>query len=283
MHDKCPTTTNMKNENNSCYLDTILFAMMHDPTSPTCRFLCKLKPQKDTLTTQLVQKELNKVATSFKENQPQPSLAPLRQLLQKIQTSPNALNWTRAQAEPLDFILLLQDVFKVRNCIKFKEEVRAEGNQLVNSRLVRSPFLDLVDASVKKLHTIYPKRVIKMTFDKEALWRKKYKLRKETRTLVSCSKFLMVHVNRLLDGVSKSTEPVTPMSKITMANGTTIYLRSILVHHGSARGGHYTCVYKCKRMGKWYEFDDMKKGVHKQVDNYKSTYNLENATDFIYW
>lgn len=272
---QCPIFTLLQNENNSCYLDSILFAMLHDPKSPTCRFLTKLNPKQDTPNVQRIMAELNTIAATF-QTKTRHSLAPLRKLLQKSQHG--SINWTHEQIEPLDFLIFIQDIFKVRNCLQFREEVRSE-NKVVTSHTIRSPFVDIVNGtSPVNLRNIYPIRVSKETFD-SPLWRHKYKERIETRTLLSCSKFLMVHVTRLSDGATKSTEKVTPLSKITMAKEIT--LRAIIVHHGSSNGGHYTCLYKCGR--KWYEFDDMESGPHTIVKDVKRDYYLKNATDFIYW
>ena len=56
----------------------------------------------------------------------------------------------------------------------------------------------------------------------------------------------------------------------------------MVIHHGGAGGGHYTCLYEC--LGDWYHFDDMKSKIKKmgKFEDLPQKY-FKNCTDLVYW
>ena len=111
-------------------------------------------------------------------------------------------------------------------------------------------------------------------------------------TKVLSTPFMYVHVDRNYLG-TKLYVPVVPPEKIKhISSLLPIYLSAVIVHLGSAHGGHYKCAFICK--GVWYMYNDMNHSI-KVKNNSKpneriGTYAdmiaddeiMKNAVDFIY-
>ena len=70
-----------------------------------------------------------------------------------------------------------------------------------------------------------------------------------------------------------------------MSSGKELKLNSMIIHWGTAEGGHYICLYKCRHQ--WYLFDDMSHksehiGTLDKVIRYNNGIFLKNCTDLVY-
>jgi len=96
---------------------------------------------------------------------------------------------------------------------------------------------------------------------------------------------LIVPVNRIVNlgqGPVKVMTSVLPSPQLKLLDGSQLVLQSIMVHLGSAYGGHYISYINCG--GFWYLFDDMRKKLEEIGTNLESHYDqiCRNATDYIY-
>ena len=52
----------------------------------------------------------------------------------------------------------------------------------------------------------------------------------------------------------------------------------MIIHYGSNKGGHYTCLYCCDSI--WYEYNDMSRNITK-IGSLKDVYNNSNYSSNI--
>jgi hypothetical protein len=84
----------------------------------------------------------------------------------------------------------------------------------------------------------------------------------------------------------KVTTTVIPDEVIRLADGKELHLVSIIIHQGSAYGGHYIAYIKCDDL--WYYYNDMgftqliPKGTFDELIEEETRAIVENATGFFY-
>ena len=147
------------------------------------------------------------------------------------------------------------------------------------------------------IKNLYPKVINDVKFDEENLWKpysrnsKEVYNRKIEKISYLSSKLLFISINRIFKIGSQDAEKidskVIPALKIKLReNADNLYLKSIIIHHGYAGGGHYTTLFNCK--GKWYEYDDMKSSIDligdfEDMCEHNENYYLKNCTNIIYY
>lgn len=320
---KCARLGGFQNEANSCYLDSVIIALFHFAENPLWQLIQGASFHFDNLPNEIDHEGTKRAALfhkTFKDVVKTVrggdvkycvNLRKAMKLYDKYYSKHNhieALEWRHSQLEPSDFINFLYRVYDLPNTLSFKKEVFGSNcttkripsadKKLVSSEQGNTTFSDiLIDAqnlmasSVYDLKTAIPRSTQVTIFeDSDNAWTAsdgaKYIKRIEKRTLLS-GDLLFVHISRIF-GDDKQTTPVTFPERIKLKdNSRNLYLRSIIVHHGGADGGHYTCFIKCK--SSWLHYDDlafdgnMKRiGSFDKLQRYKKAMVLKNCTNLVY-
>ena len=250
-------------KNNSCYMDSLLF-ILSALVKTDLIDLDKIKIA--TGQTKKAVQEMRKHLKTY-------DVPEIRSLLQNFKSG-MGIDWIHDQQEPMDLWRVLEEFF-----VMFKTKIltqvfdpantlKSENTQVFQTAIQEVMLSDL-DSKNKKL------RLKSVQTSSPS--------RKEVSTIVK-AKMLIFHINRRADYTSnkKLVDRVDPPMRMRPKENTkSLYLRAIIVHHGSTgESGHYTTVFDCE--GVWWEYDDMK-SVIKRVGLTLPDYILKNSSDYFYW
>lgn len=325
IYDKDCDNFLLKNDYNSCYMDSLFTALFHDKNKNIYNLFFKSQLQnfKDIKLNKLasdIREELLKIyITIFDEKNKETMICKnLRKLFHnfsKLYNINHDLKWKTEQLEPIDVINILSNIFifKKNTKINVKRYGSNKKTKTINYKnitlLSDKTFLkdfssiisidNLLSSDKVEIKSLFPKTVEDTIFDADNLWKphsSSFKkddtyLRKIEKITYLSSKFLFIHVNRVLKlggrNYQKIKTPVIPALKIKLKeNDSNLYLKSIIIHHGEFGGGHYTTLFVCK--GVWYEFDDLTSkirlvGTFEDLCKNNNGYNLENCTNILYY
>jgi len=314
----------LKNERNSCYMDALFVALFHDKNKYIYNLFLNsdLKTfANDKLNTIAItiKQELENIYTRLfnagsKKNLTCTNIRKLFHDFFKINYPNRRIEWKKDQLEPLDVISILDDIIVFKKNTKINTKIygtNKKGKTLLLSKLKTIsdkdtsvnnfssviPIDTLLSNDKVYLKNLFPKIINDVKFDEENLWKpysrnskEVYSRKIETISYLS-SKLLFITVNRIFKMGSQDAEKidskVIPALKIKLReNADNLYLKSIIIHHGYAGGGHYTTLFNCK--GKWYEYDDMKSSIDligdfEDMCEHNENYYLKNCTNIIYY
>lgn len=310
----------IKNENYSCYLDSLLVSLFHN-NNDYIKDLFLNSPIND-----FKDKKLIKIANKIKEeliiiyeyiqninNDNNKNyckkIRKLFQIFYNIKYPKNEINWINDQLEPLDVINIFNEIFNIKK--ETKINIKQYGTdkitktiiykklKLINNKNILNDFYSIIsidkllfedNLEIKKYYPILTEDTI---FSSDNLWKPNSKekyIRKIEKTTFLSSLFLFIHINRNAgygSDARKLDTKIIPSLKIKMKeNKYNLYLKSIIIHHGIFGSGHYTTLYICN--GKWYEYDDLKTkvkiiGDFEDICKYNDGYYLKNCTNLIYF
>lgn len=304
--------------NNSCYLDSFIVGMFHFENNKIIEILNHAHySQKDKQLydlSKMIKSAIVSIHKTILEGE-QSSCTDLRGMIAQFDKYYNKhvqpiemVDWKSAQLEPADLIHFLNRCFKIPNNVaihkefygtnKLKKNLLSKDKTLVYTKELTSNFAaviipveDLFSLEQIHLKKYLPKNKSDAVFDEENLW-KPQRGHTPYRRKIEITKFLsapcfFIHIPRRYPGLKLYT-PVYLQQKIKLTrNKYSLYLRSIIVHHGGDSGGHYTVYIRCKN--DWYHYDDMhsgKKMKHfgsfEDIMKYKDGYILKNCTNVIY-
>jgi hypothetical protein len=310
----------IKNENSSCYLDSLLVSLFHNDNE-YIKNLFLNSPLND-----FKNKKLLKIANEIRDeliiiysyiqninnDDDKNYCKKLRKLFQdfyNIKYPDNDINWKNDQLEPLDVINMFNEIFNIKKETKINikqygtekitKTIIFKNLKLINDKNILNDFYSII--SIDKLlfedkleiKKYYPILTEDTTFSTDNLWKPNSKenyIRKIEKNTFLSSPFLFIHINRNAGFGSEARKldtKIIPTLKIKMKeNDFNLYLKSIIIHHGIFGGGHYTTLYICN--GKWYEYDDLKIKVKLVGDfddlcKYNNEYYLKNCTNLLYF
>lgn len=324
----------LANENNSCYIDSLMVALFHGQqgldesweqalfgNGPVKHLHHQTHKEVIQLTVQSekIKREIQRISRNMlvhQSDEPRATLCRnLRYMLARYQlmytskVSPTAevVDWKNDQLEPLDILRTLQSMFVTSPIVQVRKEIlvsnsttkkpRSSQLKLHDSSLIADNFIDIISPEDLnndnkdehghiKLQRFYPQST-RETPPTDST--KGYKRRFERLTRIT-TPLLFIHVTRIVsyDGMNvvKNTTPVLPLQEMKLGDGNILKLSSIILHHGGATGGHYTCVYKCGH--NFYEYNDVPKnkvrylGSFNDVKEFNNGYILRNAVSFVY-
>jgi ubiquitin C-terminal hydrolase len=295
----------LSNINNSCYLDSIIVAILKGDAKHIFldAEINKYKGMSSKIAED-IKKELTYLSSS---NNKKLYCTDLRKLLQRYQDEYHKhvfkierIDWIRSQSEPLDFMRFMNIIFKIPDLLKVQRESwGSTGKKVPLSKMTRvggvkttqtnfTTLLDLIGHTEINISDYYPKHIEHTEFDKDNEWRpspvKEAFTRRTERTTYLSTPFLHIHLNRLTYAGKLDTTVIPRLKMKLKENRKNIYLRSMIVHHGKGDGGHYTCIYECS--GLWYHYDDLRKNI-QLVGSFEDLLDqkkyLKNSTDLFYW
>jgi len=264
----CLNKNNFKNENQSCYIDSLFYALFNNKNKNIEKLL--LDAEVNNYNSYLYQKgleiqnELKRIYNEINDNDNNYDnkkdiymCKSIRRLLQdyynnykkNINPKYNFIdgNLISSQADYADlFLFIITIILKVPESLKYS----------INNKIEMRSFVDLFPIDLlmsnKKIEIkkYYPKRVNEIFIDNNS---KPYKV--ENIEYVQ-SPILFIHFNRNYLNEIKLATPIIPSLNIKMReNKLNLYLNSIVIHYGGVKYGHYITLYECK--GVWYKFDDL--------------------------
>ena len=271
----------LRYENNSCFLDSLFVALFNSKNQFVEEFLLnsplnKLENKNDKMLIELgnqIRKEITVLNNSISSNITKNTCTNLRQGFKKyydrykLNINPNyhKIEWLNSQNDFSEVIQLLDLIFSYKPILKISINKRIETRSFfdINNNI------DLYNNDIIYIKDYYPKytNIIKL---------ENGKIKKETMEYLSAP-ILLIQINRILDYVKTETK-IIPEIKLKLKQND-LYLNSIIIHYGNENGGHYICLYECKR--RWYEFDDMRGksiiidgGFNAIINNNEYTQNI---------
>ena len=293
----------------SCYIDSILFALLYNP----CRWVRNhiLSPKTAYATTHHASKTLNRLVNSIREDLRIAASAltatasktshcgllrtHLKEFDDKYYSNlmklgirmPDRVEWLTTQNEPLDFTKALTRVFHLPDDVSVQLTLPSG-----EKRKERHVFYDVSISIDKLLNTpshkklpIFPVPVDIDTFVEETT----NKLVTKTMAIRD-ARILMVNAERNFLGQRKLMTKIVPPPAVTLTSGRVLTLTAILLHKGTApTGGHYTTVFKSIGDDKWREYDDLDNTSYKLIGatldealEWNKKYVQRNGVSYIY-
>lgn len=295
----CPINV-LDYHNNSCYLDTLLFALFNKKNKYIEQYLLNAPvikysnaPRSLYEYGKQIQVELNRlynVISSQTSNKKVEKCSALRKLFKSYNDLYNKhviannelIEWKGSQTDYNVVLNIFNKIFNIDNSLKVKITTSTDR---IENRL----FIDFIanDLLINN-NTITIKNHYYDIFTADG---KKYKHKIEYLK----GEMLFMYFNRTYvdnaddytdDRAKKINSKIIPAIKLKLKeNKKNIYLNSIIIHDGSGRGGHYTCLYDCN--GIWYKFDDIATNKITKIGTFddiiKNNNYTQNITGLYYW
>lgn len=275
---------------NSCYVDTMIFSLLHTP---------RLKWIRENLIKRVipfpVNSELHDIVKNVqltlqtmyenihKKDSPSLSCSRLRKLFAAFDDVYNKkkpgrnLKWLQHQQEPTDVINILMKMFDIKPDVKTRLVSKTEKRTDV--LYFNSPFIDVGELKSKRIVNMkdyIPKHTDKFQLDNGDMFKK--------QTSIFHANVLMINVVRNYLDIEKVTTPVIPVNKFTLCMTRSsqqckkvMKCVSILIHHGTVKGGHYTCIFRYYKDDKWYHYNDLSPTFEYIGSNISDVINWKNG------
>jgi len=287
-----PPLAMLKNQSNSCFIDSVLIALMHikKENNPILKDILESANSYTNVKNRLtlakygdsIKDELVSIYNKIHDKNQNPiyicgSLRGLfdkfdKQYTKQINENLEQIEWLKSQQEPADFIRILDRIFNihkntmVQNTITIDEEIANSPQKVMFNDIIIEPKNTTINIS--DFIPVTTNEFINNITHKKTITKRSY--------LESTG--LFVNIMRGYKGIAvgntKSTARVITPETITLANNKVLNLVSIIVHHGRSIGsGHYTCI--AKHGTAWYNFDDLK-------DNYEYIGKFENISENVF-
>ena len=280
---------------NSCYIDTAIFSLFHDPRITWVKQVffkkdlpfAESNPKLHELCQQ-VRTTLRSIYQGLHNKNIHTRPMTCSRLRQYFATFDNLSNpkhdprkgenmkWLTKQQEPTDVANILMRIFDIQPDVKTR--VVSKTMKRTDKLFFNSPFIDVGVLKANKLvhmRDFVPKNVDTFTLEDGT------KYTKVTRVIQS--RLLVVNVVRNFLDVEKVTTPVIPEEELRVCavrqgEKCKKILRcvSIMIHHGSAKGGHYTCVFKHHKDGCWYHYNDLSEG-YEHIGDFMDVLRWKNG------
>jgi hypothetical protein len=260
--------------NNSCYIDSLFVALFNTKNDLIQQIILKSPLNRydncpslltigEEIREDLIQ--LYNTISSQKRNSRMMECRSLRLLLQKyynnykkyVNPKYDKIEWTKTQNDYMDILTFLAIIFNIPNIIKYKINNRIENRYFVDSFSIDN----LMMKDVLYVKDYYPKYTSIIELDTEYYNEDTGKMLKTHTDNIEylSAPFLFIQFNRKYINYKIDTKVIPELKLKLKENSVSLYLNSIIIHHGSQHGGHYICLYECK--GIWYKFDDLASSV----------------------
>lgn len=279
----------LQNVGNSCYLDSVLFALLaiqNDFIDNNILFkhICKTKkticddsPDKDYNLRKIFQLYLIAITRSIRLTKDIKECTTFRKIMNKCQINgmPNFGN--PGQQEAGEYLIYLLKLFNCDELAKTKTITYASNSlrsnirkkslhktsTIINKKASIIQFIDsftLMDKihQKNKLHIFLNQSIDSEELDKDNLFKyknKNYKRRIQDSELLDAP-YLIFWAQRAdpVYNIVVNTK-IIPNKYLNLKSKRTLYLSSIVIHIGRIDYGHYITYFKYKK--KWYMYDDM--------------------------
>lgn len=244
-----------KNENNSCYINSLLFALfmykdkfmknvflkspINDYNNP------KLKIIGNDI--KLCLSNINKKC-KYKFRFLLNNYYNILKSIKKINIIDYNDNWINTANDVFDFLDFLKIIFNIPNTTKFIE------NKKIN----------YTDFSI----------ILPFDFNSSVIY-----IKNEMKKYLKADKLFIKFYRNI--GTSKLNTIIIPAKSLKLKeNNFLLHLTALIIHYGDNTYGHYTTIYINPRNNKWYEFDDLK-SKSTLIGSFKKIYEDYNYTSNI--
>jgi len=259
----CKNISIKNDQNNSCYLDSLLIALFNTKNEYIENILLysNVKKYNDNLYNKgiLIQNELKHIydIVALKKQTSVTNCSNFRKLLKsyyidyfKINPYIDKINWTTSQNDYFEIFNIFNYIFDIPNDLHYMINNNIEYRSFIDV----FPIDDLISNKTIYVDKYYPKRENIITFD-DINDINYGKIIKEKIEYLK-TPILFIYFNRNFNNVKKLNTTIIPSLKLKLKhNNFNLYLNSIIIHLGDVNGGHYITLYECK--GLWYKYDDL--------------------------
>ena len=282
----CRKIGGLINIDDSCYLDSVLFALLAIPNKFVNKYIL-FKKNKHSKFLVLLQQYLIYLAQEIRVKNTFNVCTPFRKIIKnyKINGMPNfSLPGQQEAGEFLIFFLSLfnsQNVAKTRhisyatNSIsrKVKSKDLIETSSILDTRGSIIIFIDSFQLLNKKKYNNYIFHFLRQRedtgiLDSKNLFRHKQQtyVRKISETHIIDAPHIIFwaqRVNSINNNILRTK--IIPNKKIILGNNKKLRLYAIILHLGNMSNGHYITYFRNKKM--WYVYDDISRNV-SEIGNF---------------
>ena len=262
----------LKWSNNSCYIDSLLFAIKVSYPELFESDLREIKNGDEKIRD--IQKRIKEEILNLIKNK-NDNCGILRNLLNKFYNNLRKINpkiniidrnenLLTSQLDIFQLMEILDYIFNFKNELKFMD-----GDNIIKTTFdINIPIDLLINKDKIKINKILPLYKIKYNLENGKTINKKFEILK--------TKKLMIKIYRNL-GIKKLKTKIilSPYLKLK-ENRKRLKLTSIIIHYGNNQEGHYISLFKYN--SDWYEYNDMSNKMNKIG---KGLTNINNNDNYI--
>ena len=277
--------------NNSCYIDTMIFSLIHNKNKYILNNLFKSEikhPSQKLITiAENIRDSIKYIYYNIHGKKPYYIYCTiLRNLFDKFDKEYNKVNkiemidWIDDQQEPNDVSNVLMRVFNIKPEVSIHIKTptfKRREKVFFNNTTINVDVL--LENSIIKLKDYIPLTTDSFTKENGSVYIKTVEITK--------SKFLQINIIRNFLNEKKIKSSIIPLEILDFKNKK-LNCTSILIHNGSSpNSGHYTCVFKNYKDDLWYLYDDLKTdyrlmGSFSDTLKWKDGYIKKNLVSCIY-
>jgi uncharacterized UBP type Zn finger protein len=268
---------NISNENNSCYIDSLLVALFHFKNRVVYNMFFKNKLEHKYASQ--IQDELYNIYKYINknENTENKQCNMIRKYLEKYYRElvmindnnkiffNNMDNWLTQQIDIFELITYLDKIFEFKNNVNVKDG----NNKYKRNMIYEVSSSYLMRKSKFDISSIIPNRIDKYDFDKKNYFKnskgKLIKHYEKEYNILKTNGVMLIEIYRNMGYENKlTTKIIYPNTIKIVGDKKELKLRSIILHKGdTVESGHYTTL--LKRNGKTYEYDDIRETKVREI------------------
>ncbi len=290
---------NILNENNSCFLDSLLVAFFHFKNKEIFNLFFnseikdfnnpKLKKMGN-----LIKKELFNIysfihKSNHNENEEYIYCSLFRKLLQyyydiyiqlfpknKILYNSND-NWIRKQIDIFELLNYLSIIFDFKS--KKMTKIIDGENKVYSNFIIEIPVYELIGKKKLNINELFPSKTERYELDDENKYRNSrgelISFYEKRREYIKTSSFIYFQIYRNMGSEEKIRTSIEYPEEIKIKeNSKNLKIKSLIIHLGeSVNSGHYITI--IKRRNKWYIYNDMERGVKEISENRMREYKKD--------
>lgn len=263
---------NISNENNSCFIDSLLVALFHFKNRVIYNMFFRIKHKLEHKYAQKIQSELYYIYKYINRNDDIENKLcnMIRKYLEKyyrelIRINENNRiffnsrdNWLTHQIDIFELITYFDKIFEFNYNVKIRDGDNTYKKNMIHE--ISSSYL--IGKSKLNISTLIPNRRDRYEFDSNNYYKnskgKLIKHYEKDYNIVKTNGVLIIEIYRNVGNENKLTTKIVYPNTIKISGDKKeLLLRSIILHKGNTvEFGHYTALLKMN--GKTYEYDDIK-------------------------
>ncbi len=292
---------NILNENNSCFLDSLLVAFFHFKNKEIFNLFFnseindfnnpKLKKMGNLIKKELfnIYSFIHKSNDNNNDKEDFMYCSLFRKLLQyyydiyiqlfpknKILYNSND-NWIRKQIDIFELLNYLSIIFNFKS--KKMTKIIDGLNKVYSNFIIEIPVYELIGKKKLNLNDLFPSKTERYQLDEENKYRNSkgdlvsfYEKKKE---YIKTSSFIYFQIYRNMGSEEKVRTLLEYPEEIKIKeNSKNLKMKSLIIHLGeSVNSGHYITI--IKRENKWYKYNDMERGLKEISDKKLKEYQKD--------
>ena len=269
---------NISNENNSCYIDSLLVGLFHFKNRVIYNMFFRIAKMEHKYAERIqaelyyIYKYINKSEDIENKqcNMIRKYLEKYYRFLVSIDDNNriffnNRDNWLTKQIDIFELITYFDQIFHFMKNVG----VRVGDNKYMKNMIQEIPSYYLIGKKKLDISTLIPNRIDRYDFDSNNYYKnskgKLIKYYEKEYNILKTNGILIIEIYRNVGDEHKLTTKIAYPNAIKIpGDNKELRLRSIILHKGeTVESGHYTAL--LKRKGKTYEYDDIKETKLKEI------------------